>query len=330
VDLEALAGPFSLRQGAVGFVPRDIRADSLGLRRLEIAFAPVLTPVTASGGKTGTAIPADPGLILSWDRAAWRQPDWEIFSWERLPRVLVFDTADYRVQDRLFKRLAFFVEKAGYAGTIPDWRSIEGLHGYNAHDYRAEDLARFFSTARARGVALLAEEEALEGILASAGVIRRSGAGFEPGTGAVLSLSRSSSPLLRELLLTHECFHGVYFALPAFRAASARAWEALSAVEKETWLRFLAGKSYNTSDPGLVVNEFQSYLFQQPRAGVPGFQALTLSRLRARSPGDAALVARLLAEHPDSMLRSFDRLEADLRAAGGPPGGRAIAVRKLR
>jgi hypothetical protein len=146
----------------------------------------------------------------------------------------------------------------------------------------------------------------------------------------VLSISRSSPPILRELLLTHECFHGLYFSLADFRAESARAWEALSEVEKQVWRAFLAGKSYNTDDTGLVVNEFQSYLFQQPRAGVPGFQALTLARLRARSARDAALVARLLAEHPASMLRSFDGLEAGLRAAGGPPGGRAIAVKKLQ
>jgi len=119
----------------------------------------------------------------------------------------------------------------------------------------------------------------------------------------------------------------VYFSLPSFQAACERAWRSLSEVEKRVWRESLAMKGYNTDDPGLVVNEFQSYLFQQPREGVMGFQALTLGRLRARSSGDAALVARFLAERPDSLLASFDGLEADLRAAGGPPGGRAIAVK---
>jgi hypothetical protein len=178
-------------------------------------------------------------------------------------------------------------------------------------------------------MALGVEERALERILVEQGVIRDTGKSVQPGDGAVLSFSRSSSPLLRELLLTHEAFHGIYFSLPAFRETSAEAWAALSGVEQEIWRRFLAARDYNTDDPGLVVNEFQSYLFQQPREGVPGFQSLTLGRLRARSGGDAALVARLLAGHPDSMLRSFDRLDKALRAAGGPAGGRAIVVRKL-
>ena len=58
--------------------------------------------------------------------------------------------ASYEIQDAFFKRLAFFVEKAGHAGRIESLSALGGLHGYNAHDYRAEDLARFFDTARRR------------------------------------------------------------------------------------------------------------------------------------------------------------------------------------
>jgi hypothetical protein len=316
VDLPAVRAPLAFRPGSVGFVPRDIRATGLAVRRCLITFPSGPGP-----------IPADPGLILAWDRASWRRPDFELFSWASFPHVLILDTSDYRVQDRFFKRLAFFVEKAGFAGSIPAWAALEGRHGYNAHDYRASDLARFFTTARAEGVELLPEEQTLQRILLDEGIIEQKSAGFEAGSGAVLSISRSSSAALRELLITHECFHGVYFSLPSFQTACERAWRTLSEVERRVWREFLAMKEYNTDDPGLVVNEFQSYLFQQPREGVMGFQALTLGRLRVRSSGDAALVARFLAERPDSLLASFDALEADLRAVGGPPGGRAIAVK---
>jgi hypothetical protein len=77
-----------------------------------------------------------------------------------------------------------------------------------------------------------------------------------------------------------------------------------------------------------VVNEFQSYLLQQERKAVAGFQAVTLSRMRAGSSRGAALAARLLAEHPDSFLRSFDVLDQALQSEGGPPGGDAITIRK--
>jgi hypothetical protein len=317
VDLPAVTAPLAFGSGSVGFAPREIRATGLTVRRLELSFPAGLGP-----------IPADPGLVLSWDRSAWRRPDFEVFSWQSFPRVLIFDTADYRVQDRFFKRLAFFVEKAGFAGSIPGWGALEGRHGYNAHDYRAADLARFFAKARAEGVELAAEEQTLKGILLDAGIIESTGSGFAPGSGAVLSISRSSSAALRELLITHECFHGVFFSLPSFQAESERAWRSLSDVEKRVWREFLAMKDYNTDDPGLVVNEFQSYLFQQPREGVKAFQALTLGRMRVGSSEGAALVAQLLAERPDSFIQSFDELDAALRAAGGPPGGRAIAVKR--
>ena len=317
VDLPAVTAPLAFGSGSVGFAPRDIRATGLAVRRFEISFP------TGPG-----PIPADPGLVLAWDRSAWRQPDFELFSWASFPRVLIFDTADYRVQDRFFKRLAFFVEKAGFAGQIPTWQALEGRHGYNAHDYRAEDLARFFETARAEGIELAAEEQTLKGILLDAGIIESTGSAFASGSGAVLSISRSSSAALRELLITHECFHGVFFSLPSFQAESERTWRSLSGVEKRVWREFLAMKDYNTDDPGLVVNEFQSYLFQQPREGVKAFQALTLGRMRAHSSEGAALVAQLLAQRPDSFLQSFDELDAALRAAGGPAGGRAIAVKK--
>ena len=303
-------------RGTIGFLPRDIRA-TIPVRGLEISRLP-----------QGGAIPADPGMVLAWDRASWRRPDFEVFSWVRLPRVLIFDTASYDVQDALFNRLAFFVEKAGYVGAIPDPESLS--HAYNAHDYRAEDLARFFSAAETLGIGLTPEETELRKILVEEGIIRPGDAGYAPGDGAVVSISRSSSPILRDLLITHECFHGVFFSIPGFRDACQAAWQALSDTEKGVWLAFLSSKKYNTGDQYLVTNEFQSYLFQQAREEVKGFQAVTLSRLRSRSAADAGLVSRLRAERPDSFLRSFDALDEALRTAGGPPGGKAIAVRRAR
>jgi len=58
-------------------------------------------------------IPADPGKILSYPQASWRDKRYEVFRWDVFPQILIFDTANYDVQDQLFKRLAFFVEKAG-------------------------------------------------------------------------------------------------------------------------------------------------------------------------------------------------------------------------
>jgi hypothetical protein len=305
----------------------DFARGSLGFFPTGIDFTGPLQEMAISQLSRDLPIPADPGLILTWDQSAWRRPDFEVFSWDRFPKVLIFDTSRYEVQDGLFNRLAFFVEKAGHAGTIEAPRALSGIHGYNAHDYKADDLARFFSTAKDKEIPLTPEEGQLLDQLVANGIVMQSGSGFAAGDGSVISISRSSSPLLRDLLLTHECFHGAFFSVPSFRDATEQEWTSLSDAEKDVWARFLASRGYNTADHYLLVNEFQSYLLQQERKNVPGFQTFTLSRMRGASSRDAALAKRLLAAHPDSFLRSFDVLDEALQSAGGPPGGDAASVR---
>ncbi len=144
----------------------------------------------------------------------------------------------------------------------------------------------------------------------------------------MLSFSRESTDALRELLVTHEAFHGVFFALPGYRDACQAAWDALTDDEQAVWIAYLDLKGYNTADPYLVVNEFQSYLFQQERAAVPEFQAITLNRVREAYPRLDPVVRLIKTERPDSFLTSFDALERALAEAGGPPGGRVLGVRR--
>jgi hypothetical protein len=317
-------------------VDRQSSPDRIDFGRQSIGFLPVevivdghVESVQISQVSAGAPLPSDPGLILAADPSLWRRPDFELYRWSLFPRVLIFDTASYGVQDGLFNRLAFFVEKAGHTGRIEDPATLAGTHGYNAHDYRAEDLARFFTAAARDGVALTSGEGDLRRILLDNGIIQETKDGFEPGSGCVISISRSSNNVLRELLLTHESFHGVYFSLPMFRSATGSVWEALSPVEQEVWLEFLSSQNYDTSDNYLVENEFQAYLLQQERSEVPGRQALMLARMKAESSRGARLAAELERESPSSFLRSFDALEEALRAAGGPPGGLAIAVKPV-
>jgi hypothetical protein len=77
-----------------------------------------------------------------------------------------------------------------------------------------------------------------------------------------------------------------------------------------------------------VVNEFQSYLFQQERAEVPAFQEITLLRVREAYPALGTAVRRIEEGRPDSFLDAFDRLDRALAAAGGPAGGRVLGVRR--
>ncbi|GHV14565.1 hypothetical protein FACS189491_11040 [Spirochaetia bacterium] len=209
-------------------------------------------------------VPSDPGIILEYPQKNWRWADYEVFRWEGFPSLLIFDTADYAVQSRLFKRLSFFVEKAGFTGRLASDAEIAEKHGWNAHDYRSEDLARFFETARAINFPLLKEERDLEQILLDSGIIRRGGEGIVSGEGGIISISWQSPDYLRSLFMVHEGFHGLFFIDPEFREFSRRRWEQFDPAVKRFTLSFFDYQGYNIKDEYLVVNEFMAHILQQP------------------------------------------------------------------
>ena len=213
-------------------------------------------------------ISADPGHILSYPAESWRDSRYEVFRWDSFPEVLIFDTADYAVQDRLLKRLAFFVEKAGFRGRLAGDSEIAELHGWNAHDYRADDLAAFFEAARKTNFPLLREERELEAILLGEGIILKNPAlQIIPGRGAIISISRESDKTdrgLRPRFMAHEGFHGLYFIDEEFRLFCRRRWEIFPAPAKKFLLSFFDFQAYDTKDPDLVINEFMAHVLQQP------------------------------------------------------------------
>ncbi|MDR2952466.1 MAG: hypothetical protein LBU82_04405 [Treponema sp.] len=208
-------------------------------------------------------ITADPALVLEWLEGNWRNKDYEVFRWERFPSLLIFDTANYDVQDRLMKRLAFFVEKAGFRGRLAKDAEIAGLHGWNANDYRAEDLARFFETARKADFPLLKEEMELKSILLNEGIIIEKDGGIAPGSGGIISISRESSEYLRYRFMVHEGFHGIFFIDEDFRAFSRRRWESLPVAAKRFIISFFDYQQYDTKDEYLLINEFMAHVMQQ-------------------------------------------------------------------
>ena len=209
-------------------------------------------------------VTADPGIVLSYPIGRWRDRRYEVFRWDAFPEILIFDTADYAVQDRLFKRLAFFVEKAGFRGRLASDAEIAGLHGWNAHDYRALDLANFFEAARKNNFPLLREERELETILLETGIVRRNSASeIIAGRGAIVSISRESETSLRTRFMAHEGFHGIYFIDEDFRNFSRQRWEIFPAAAKKFLLSFFEFQAYDTNDQNLVINEFMAHVLQQ-------------------------------------------------------------------
>ncbi|MCR5219256.1 hypothetical protein [Treponema sp.] len=212
------------------------------------------------------AISADIGMILGWPEESWRRSDFELFRWDAFPGVLFFDFATYRIQDSFLTRLAYFVEKTGYKGTFVDDDFILNNHGYNAHDYKAYDIARFFTKAKKIGFVLNENEELLKSILIENGIITVLPDGtYEEGTGCIISISRESSPYLRNQLVAHECWHGIYFMNEGFRDYVKELYntfnpEAMNFL-KSYWAT-APGLGYDLNDEYLMKNEFMAYHLQ--------------------------------------------------------------------
>jgi hypothetical protein len=268
-------------------------------------------PAVPGRADINAPIPADLATILSsYPRSAWRRDAFEVFSWSAYPDILVFDTADYATQARLFRRLAFFVEKRGFRGRLLSDEELSGRHGWNAHNYRPQGLADFFTQAESEAVALNAEEELLRELLLANGVIRRAADGYAPGTGGILSISQSSYPLLRELLITHEAYHGVFYEEEAFRDGVTEIWNGLSEAERSYWRGLLSYMTYDPADEYLMINEFQAYLMQQPLDRVRGYlRGVLAPRFANARPARRQEIERFLAEHPDSFVRAARAVE---------------------
>jgi len=214
----------------------------------------------------------DPWDMLVFPVEQWRDRRFELFSWYRYPEIIIIDLATLAIQERFFHRLAFFVEKAGFRGRLSHNHEIGHLHGWNAHNYQASDLANFFQTARRTNFPLHEEEWELEAILLRSGILALDAEGrLIPGRGAILTLTRESVPALRSRFMAHEVFHGLFFIDADFREFSRDRWEAFPEFGQRFLKTFFAIQEYCLEYEFLLVNEFVGHLLQLPMGQVPWF-----------------------------------------------------------
>ncbi len=231
--------------------------------------------------------------ILNSPLEGWRNRDFEIYSWASFPHVLVFDCLDYEVQNRFFRRLAFYIEKKGYVGRLMTNAELQGLRAWNAHDYRAEDLARFYNLVAERDFPIYPEEALLRSVLVSHGILIQDDQGvLYPGEGAVLSISRESTESLRYRFFVHEGSHGIYFTSQEYRVFVKELWESLDPRDQGMWRFFLGWYGYDPEDEDLMMNEFQAYLLQQGASAAPGYFGSRMGNLAGRYPGERSLLER--------------------------------------
>ena len=273
--------------GEVLFIRRNDKPVEIPTAALKTPFSlvtypdeeqyPVSVLLTASDRKLATfvsgqknvlsPIAVDPGLIMKWPRNTWRGNDYELFEWDRFPKILFFDISTYSVQDDFFRRLAFFVEKAGYKGRLLSDAELNGKHGYNAHDYKADDLARFFEKARRESFPLNDKELLLKEILVYNGVLQIAGDGeVLAGSGAVISISQESPAYLRTTFIAHEGWHGIFFIDEDFRNTVASIYYTIDAQTLAYLRRYFQvtpSLNYDVHDDYLMKNEFMAYMLQR-------------------------------------------------------------------
>jgi hypothetical protein len=261
VSMSLKLGPGGRRTALGGeLIPLDARriiATAPAGRDVEDFFAATLDPSDYEL--------ADLGRVLASQSPADGE-DYILYRWDALPSVLVLVFRDYGAQDRYLKRLAFFVEKAGYRGTLQKDEVLGPLHGWNAHDYRPEDLAAFFEKAKEKAFPLSPQERALEKLLVDRDLVREGGGNILPGVGALISISLESPPAQRRLLLVHESTHAIFFADEEYRKYVRQVWASVGGDERWFWKTYFAWAMYDTASDYLMANEFQAYLLQQPIA----------------------------------------------------------------
>ena len=223
--------------------------------------------ITRDGIKTIFPLKTDIELILGGKRDNWRCADYELYEWDRFPHILFFDFKNYKVQSDFFLRLSFFTEKAGFRNRLLSDEELSGQHSYNAHDYSADSLARFFTAAKKMQFPLNEKEELFKEILLANSIIIPDEDFYKAGNGAVISIAQESQRWMRRTFLAHEVWHSIFFTDEAFRNAVSAVYYTIDPQS----LAFIQGfwKSqpslgYDINDDYLMKNEFMAYLMQQP------------------------------------------------------------------
>jgi hypothetical protein len=265
---------------------------------------------------------AHPLEILASEPGSFRRKGFELFAWKALPGILVFRFADLRTQDDYLKRLAFFTEKAGFRGRLAKDEEIEGLHGWNAHDYRAADIGAFFKKAQDEAFALNPRELELKELLISLGQLESAESGIRGARGrAIVSISVASGKAMERRFLAHELYHGIYFTDPAFAAGAEELYSRIDPDVRDYVLEYFDFKEYDLADRDLMVNEFASYFLQQAPSEAPAYFATTVAGLLENDRGGKGEYrerAKALGKRFEETGRAYEALS--LRLYGFPAG----------
>jgi hypothetical protein len=266
--------------------------------------------------------------MMYYPRSCWRNPEYELFAFNLYPGLLYLVSESFTVQSRFLKRLAFFTEKPGFAGTLAKDEDIAELRDWFAHDYRARDLARFFQLAREESFPLNSSELLLRDMLLARGIILDEGGRYVEGRGALIALSVESRNRL-PVYYVHETIHGLQFTMPAVQTLFNEFFDSLSSHEQDFIRTALVYREYNVlEDRDLLAAEAAAYLLQQRPEETdkyfreyirPWYTAYQEARRRNTAEEDRAYTGALeyLEANPGIFGRRSAALEEKFRALTG-------------
>lgn len=209
------------------------------------------------------------------------------------PAIVVIDFPNLNVQGLMLDRVAALIEKAGLPRdrVLDDVALNQAIYNcgdtiesyYYGHDYKAADLAKFFTLAARDNIKLNPDELWLKRLLTQLGWL-------QPGAnGALITLPGAISPVteeMRAVILHHELSHGAFYTTPAYEAYAVSFWNSLTDADRAAFTNFLGRQGYDTGNTNLMLNETQAYLIftRDPRffnGSVVGMSDAQIDTLRA-------------------------------------------------
>ncbi len=249
------------------------------VRRLSISELSIEEKISLDNKKNIFAPPASVEDIIHWKRNKHivnTDKDFMLYRWQRNMRVFILVFTSDKVQSYYLKRLAFFVEKKGARGELKSDIFLSTQYGWGAHDYKSDDLARFFEMARKQNFSLNPYEYDLKSVLLTIGVLRVADSlknqkevsikdvPVQQGAGSIVSITQSKSKTLQKILLMHELLHTMFFEDKNMQKTAKKVWDGFSKTTQQYWKQFMLSMGYDATFNYLVINELVAYLLQRP------------------------------------------------------------------
>jgi hypothetical protein len=267
-----------------------------------------------------------------------------IFKLAASPDIEVFDFPSLEQQGRTFNRIVALIERQGqglgHGKVLSDEELAAAIHAAGkrtatfafGNDFRASELARFFTLAERGQIELNDDEKLLMTYLLEHGFMRHRKSDFVyvPPDRVILSLPHEQgrdgpdhiviSHATRNAILRHEVSHGEFYDNDNYANYCERFWnEVLDDRQRDAFRAFLGSMNYDVRNEELMINETQAYLFHTPDPRIFSAEKVHL----APSEVDE-LRQKFWAGPPPSRLLVAE-WRAQSRADRAPPSGRQKA-----